>query len=196
MIAPNEVILVVQSVVCLALLFVVLLVFWAEHRLDAFRQELFAIRDELFDYAAAGNIKFDDPAYRLLRKSMNGFIRYAHQLTFFRVCVTMIEIKLARNISESKWTEEWGKSLERLKNGEARRTLEQFHERAMACVAVRLMLGSPVLIALVVCSVPILVVRMGWQNLKQILVKAPTFTLAHVFDTRVIEDKAAAAAAA
>jgi hypothetical protein len=38
----------------------------------------------MFDYAADGNISFNDPAYALLRKSMNGFIRYAHTLTFFR----------------------------------------------------------------------------------------------------------------
>jgi hypothetical protein len=35
---------------------------------------------------------------------------------------------------------------------------------------------------------------MGWLNLKQILSKAPLFTVSHVFDTRMIENQAAAAA--
>ncbi len=40
-------------------------------RLDCFRQNMFSVRDELFDYAAAGNISFDNPAYILLRLQMN-----------------------------------------------------------------------------------------------------------------------------
>jgi hypothetical protein len=43
--------------------------------LDRFRQDVFGLRDELWDFAASGQISFDDPAYRLLRQLMNGFIR-------------------------------------------------------------------------------------------------------------------------
>lgn len=188
--------LVFQAAVCLAALFTVLLTLWAEGRLDAFRQEMFIMRDELFDYAAAGNISFDDPAYRLLRRSMNGFIRYAHQLTFFRISMTMVELKLARKTSESKWTEEWRNSLQKVRDTQVRIALEQFHDRTMMCAANRLIFGSPVLISLVVCSLPVLMVKMGWQNLKPIFARAPIFTLSHIVDTRIIENQAAAAAAA
>ncbi|MHB8500023.1 MAG: hypothetical protein ACYDCG_02095 [Candidatus Acidiferrales bacterium] len=174
----------------------VLLKFVADARLDEFRQQMFLIRDELFDYAAAGKINFDEGAYRLLRKSMNGFIRYGHQLTFFRLCVTMVELKLQGKNSESKWTEDWHLSLEKVRDDEVRATLEQFHERAMTCVAERVIFGSPALISLVVCSVPFLMARLGWLNLKQIRIKAPFFTLSHVLDTRIIENEAAAAAVA
>lgn len=194
--ALNEAALFFQTVVSLAVLFVVLLVFWADARLDAFRQEMFAIRDELFDYATTGNISFDDTAYRLLRRSMNGFIRYGHQLTFFRLCLTMVELKLAGATSESKWTEDWRRSLERIQDNQVRIALERFHDRAMTCAAKRLIFGSPVLMGLVLCSLPILMVRMGWQNVKQILSEAPIFTLSRLVDTRIIENQAAAAAAA
>ncbi len=196
MIGIADVSMVFQTAVCIVGLTFVLLKLWAEHRLDAFRQEMFAIRDELFDYAAAGNLSFDAPAYRLLRRFMNGFIRYGHQLTFFRICVTMIELKLAGYTSESKWTEEWRKSLERIRDDGVQKALVQFHDRAMMCVANRLILGSPVLLSLALCSIPVLMVQMGWQNLKQILNKAPIFTLSHVVDTRIIENQAAAAALA
>jgi hypothetical protein len=185
-----------QTGICIVALAFVLLKFVADVRLDEFRQQMFIIRDELFDYAAAGNISFDEGAYRLLRKSMNGFIRYGHQLTFFRLCVTMIELKLQDMTSESQWTEEWRKSLERVKDDNVRTTLEQFHERAMTCVAERVIFGSPALISLVLCSIPFLMARLGWLNLKQIRIKAPFFTLSHVLDTRIIENEAAAAAAA
>ncbi len=47
----------------------------------SFRQELFILRDRLFDDAARGPVPFDAPAYCLLRRTMNGFIRYGHRVT-------------------------------------------------------------------------------------------------------------------
>lgn len=50
-------------------------------RVDLFRSRVFALRDEFFAFAADGHIAFDDPAYVLLRRRMNGFIRFGHELT-------------------------------------------------------------------------------------------------------------------
>ena len=196
MIDAKSVALVLQSCICIASIIFVLVKFWSEARLDAFRQKVFALRDELFDFAAAEHISFDDPAYRLLRQSMNGIIRYAHQLTFFRVCMTAIQIDLAAQTPKDSWSENWQKALEKLGNDDTRKKLTAFHDRAMLLVVDRLVLGSPVLLALVICSVPLLILRMGWLNLKAILKNAPLFTVSHVVDTRMIENEAAAAAIA
>ena len=196
MIGHHDIALVFQSAVSIAVLGVVLLKFWSEARLDTFRQQMFAIRDELFDYAAAENISFDNPAYRLLRRSMNGFIRYGHQLTFFRICATALELKLAGKSTESTWFEDWESALKKIQDNGVRLRLNEFHDLAMVCAANRLIFGSPVLLLLVVCSVPVLILRMGWLNLKLILEKAPLFTVSHVIGTRMIENQAAAAAVA
>lgn len=34
---------------------------------DYFRMEIFAVRDNLFDFAAAGNISFNNEAYKIMR---------------------------------------------------------------------------------------------------------------------------------
>jgi hypothetical protein len=54
---------------------------WAyrDYRRDFFRARLFAIRAQLFDGAAEGKIRFDDPAYGLLRSTLNGFLRFGHR---------------------------------------------------------------------------------------------------------------------
>jgi hypothetical protein len=57
--------------------------------LDEYRQGVFALRDELFDYAASGAIAFDDRSYGLLRSTMNGLIRYAHRMTLPRMYLTL-----------------------------------------------------------------------------------------------------------
>lgn len=48
--------------------------------IDMFRQRVFEIRDEMFDYAAEGNIDFNHPAYGTIRTLMNGYIRFAHRI--------------------------------------------------------------------------------------------------------------------
>jgi hypothetical protein len=53
--------------------------------LDILRQRLFAIRDDLFDFAADGGIEFGDSVYRELREDINNLIRFAHKLSFARM---------------------------------------------------------------------------------------------------------------
>jgi len=54
------------------------------YRVDHLRQELFEIRDRLFDEAADGHIGFASPAYRATRSLLNGSIRYAHRMSVSR----------------------------------------------------------------------------------------------------------------
>jgi hypothetical protein len=48
---------------------------------DEARDRLFAIRDDLFDRAAAGEFRFDDPEYRACRETVNSSIFAADQTT-------------------------------------------------------------------------------------------------------------------
>jgi hypothetical protein len=50
---------------------------------------MFSLRDELFDEAIEGKIDFNHPAYKTLRNTMNGFIRFGHRLGILRFIVTM-----------------------------------------------------------------------------------------------------------
>jgi hypothetical protein len=56
--------------------------------LDNLRQRLFAIRDDLFDFAADGGVAFEHPCYRELRNDLNGLILFAHKLTVGRAVIT------------------------------------------------------------------------------------------------------------
>jgi hypothetical protein len=188
--------LLLQSCACIISLALLLGALWSSVRLDAFRQKMFALRDELFDFAADGNIGFDEPAYRLLRQSMNGTIRYAHQLTFFRVCVTAIENKLMARVRPRNWSDDWQRALERIPNLGVKQRLESFHNRSTQLVVDRLVAGSPVLLGLVLCAVPVFFLRMGWMSLKVIASNAALSTVSRIVSTRMIENEAAAAAIA
>jgi hypothetical protein len=63
---------------------------WSPYRLDSLREKLFAIRNDLFQFAARGGISFSDPSYRTLRDLMNGMIRYAYKLNGTQLLLTAI----------------------------------------------------------------------------------------------------------
>ncbi len=54
------------------------------YRLDLVRQQLFEVRDRLFDDAVRGDIPFDSRAYGMTRNMLNGMIRYAHEISLAR----------------------------------------------------------------------------------------------------------------
>lgn len=76
----------------IALLLLWILFFWwyRDYRLDYFRQELFALRDELFDVALDGEIEFQNHAYGMLRSTINGTIQYGHQLGFLDLLCSLV----------------------------------------------------------------------------------------------------------
>jgi hypothetical protein len=122
--------------------------------LDSFRQNMFAVRDELFDFAAEGNIAFDHPAYVLLRRQMNGFIRYAHQLTVFRILMTAAIHKVVASPEPKDWRKEWAQALESTSTEYVKMKLFEFHKRAMILAFKRLIIGSPLLwVGMVVAGV-------------------------------------------
>ena len=50
-------------------------------KIDEFREEIFTLRDELFDYMVAHELPFDLRAYRVMREDLNEFIRVAPAMT-------------------------------------------------------------------------------------------------------------------
>lgn len=192
---PHDVVLVLESTSALCVFS--FLVFWLipNYRLDLFRQEVFTVRDELFDYARAGHISFSHPAYRMLRQLFNGFIRYAHRLTFYRVMLTMCMWKLAGHEPELVWTERWTASLTGL-DEQTRSDLLTFHNRLLLLVVRRLAFGSPFLIAALVLTSLTMIFRSGVDSLRGAFRKSVQDTVAHVIDPRLLEEEAMVAAKA
>ena len=61
-------------------------------RVDAFREDIFSIRDELFDYMWRNNLPYDMPAYRLTRLQLNGMIRVSDQIHLFTFVVVVYQM--------------------------------------------------------------------------------------------------------
>lgn len=84
------------------------------YRLDAYRQRLFDLRDDLFNYALSGRISFQDPRYRDLRLRINSLIRYAHTATFISfVCGTVFAKKQKKKEAIGEAVSLWMEPLDR-----------------------------------------------------------------------------------
>jgi hypothetical protein len=79
-----------QSALGLIALWIFIAYAWRNLRLDSFRNDVFEIRDEMFLYASKDNVRFDNPAYMMLRSRMNVVLRYAHEFTLTKVFVVLL----------------------------------------------------------------------------------------------------------
>ena len=164
----------------LTLIALVATYFWAVKPLqvDLLRQRLFAIRDELFDFAADGGISFDDPVYRGLRDEINSFIRFAHKITFSRLVLT--ELFWAGETVQPHW-HELVAALPPL----ARSRIVQTHRDTGEVIVQHFIYYSPVVLAVY----GVVVLRSIWaQNVHQRLMR-----LADSFEQQAREDSQLAA---
>jgi hypothetical protein len=150
------------------------------------------VRDELFDFALAGRIDFEDPAYKLLRQSMNGFIRYAHQLTFFRLMCTLLSWKARGEQPALTWATRWETALQNTPP-EAAKELRRFHSRALGLVVKRLVTGSPVLMLALGIMILVAIFQTQWAGIKQLVGAAAADTVNRIIGTGLIEEEAARA---
>lgn len=82
---------VLQTVLALTALAFVWLHVYRRTKLDCYREDLFTLRDELFDTMWQNGHDFDLPAYRMLRRLLNGGIRGAGLISPFSVlCLALI----------------------------------------------------------------------------------------------------------
>jgi hypothetical protein len=184
---------IIQVAVSLSVLLTLTLKLWPCLRLDEFRQSLFTVRDELFDFAASGRIPFSHPAYKLLRQSMNGFIRYGHQLTFFRLVCTLLVWKFQHQKPVFTWAAQWEAAVKTIPDDEVKAALRTFHARTLSIVSKRLITGSPALMAALGITVLIALLKMQWDSLKTVIRSSASEMVNRIVDPRLLEEEAAQA---
>ncbi len=103
--------------------------FWlqSDYACDSFRQKEFALRDEMFDFAASGAIAFNDPAYAELRLLMNRVIRFGHRITFWRVVQMLFLDNIGERVQNAgSFFLEWEKSFKNIPDPAVKTRLNVF----------------------------------------------------------------------
>jgi len=121
---------------------------WRTYRVDAARQQLFALRDELFDYARQGEISFDHFAYTFLRLRINGMIRFAHRVSFARLLISLAFFRFSgRPEFIDKQHQAWIESLQDVP-GSIRKKLRRVDAEMSVLLLQHMVLRSPLMCVL------------------------------------------------
>lgn len=81
---------VIYSSLGLVALWFMIFVCWRQYTIDRFRQKLFDLRADLFDYALTGEVSFNAHEYIRLRNVLNSMIRFAHEVSFVRLAGAVV----------------------------------------------------------------------------------------------------------
>lgn len=140
------------------------LIFWKyrTYSVDAFRQDMFTLRDELFDAAREGLIDFNHPAYGVLRSTINGFIRFGHRFTIGQFLFMMLLIKRSDLEKVSDFMEDWGQATEGL-DKEKKARLEEFRARMDKIAVKQLILGTPEFFILYPFIILAIIAWLAWK---------------------------------
>jgi len=133
------------SLVSIALLWAYLFWLYGDFRTDQFRQQMFALRDELFDEAASGKISFEDTAYGVLRVTTNGFIRFAHHLSIAHLLASSFWV-MRNGDAVPKMSKSFASSIADI-SGDKRKIYISYHNRMQRLVIRQIILRSPLLFA-------------------------------------------------
>jgi hypothetical protein len=127
------------------------LVFWRYriYKLDLFRQDIFDLRDALFDNARGGLISFDHPAYGMLREFMNGFIRFGHQLSLWQMLIFLFMAQKKDFDIGPSFEERWNEVTKDL-TPTVKEQLDSYLFKVHSAVFKHLVATAPVLIVMVI----------------------------------------------
>ena len=73
--------LIFQSFLGMGVLLFAYAYMYRKTHIDRFREDMFTVRDKLFDYIWQHGLSYDLPAYRLTRDTLNGAIRVADRIS-------------------------------------------------------------------------------------------------------------------
>ena len=119
---------------------------WQTFLVDRARQNIFEVRDEIFDLAAAGRLEFDSKEYGQIRHIFQVFLRFAHQMTWLRLVIYAVALR-----GHSGSNPDLKVTVERIQDIEVRRAVEtQISKLALTLVGLILCrsLGGMILLVI------------------------------------------------
>jgi hypothetical protein len=142
---PIELAATLQSALGLLLLWYLLCFLTRDYIVDAFREELFALRDELFNYVGSIRLSHEDEKHTLLRSFINSMIRFSHKLTFFRLLLSVVSKARYPKMYTNDHLERWNRALESLPPDQKDK-LRGIMARVMRAAALQMVWRSPLLL--------------------------------------------------
>jgi hypothetical protein len=124
----------VLAAIAVAFAFLLTHYLWRMYRLDDFQNKMSKLLDDLFDYAADGNISFDDPAYTKMRRQLILFKRGAASLSLFPMIANRLRASLSTGVPITL-SAEWSNDLASIENEKTRCYISSLQGKASQLLA-------------------------------------------------------------
>lgn len=128
---------------------------WRTSCQERFRQKLFEVRDELFQFAHDRNIEFDEPAYVLLRRRINAMIRFSKRIGLTRLTTFICLQWYIRLPTETTSSVAIASAISEVRGKTAKDRMSAFSSeidnhiyRHLLCISPQIIFAAPLLIAL------------------------------------------------
>ena len=158
---------VISSLVSLLFVGIVYFVLYRKYALDKYREELFRLRNELFDLALTGGlVRFKSHTYVNLELLINNNIRYAHHISFVGLIIfgALNQLKYPGVRVTSRVANDFANQLSTLRPSPGRETLSQIKARFDTQTIKYLLRTSPFFVAYVVTLTGFFVSRRLFQT--------------------------------
>ena len=135
------------------------------YKIDATRQDLYRLRDELFDYALSdqNGLDFDSQSYNIMRSTIHGAIRYTHRSTMLHLALQARIIRKNKAESMVDFSSTWQSALEELPPIDQQR-MEEFRNEKNFIVIKHAASISPITILVALFFYARLMIEKGFKN--------------------------------
>ena len=183
----SQILLFLISLLCL---WFFLFFLYKELAVDIFRQQMFQLRDELFDAASNGLIEYNHPAYIVLRNTMNGFLRFGHRVSLFEVLVTGLALGSDHFKIRKTFRQVWQEA-EITLSSEQRKEMQRYLLRLNELLIIQSFLGSPIFVIFLFIGF----ILMQLPGSIYGFVRRKTFEIVNIFMSKPLEKLESAAMA-
>jgi hypothetical protein len=154
-----------STIISLAVLWIYICWIYRGFRDDLFRQDLFDLRDELFDLGIAKEIAFDHPAYGLLRSTINGFMRGADNMSLTSLVIFAVAGRPELREAQKSYAQRWEAAANSLP-GETRSKLLDIRDRLNGRLIMHVVATSPLTWILIVPVAALALVMMTTEAVR------------------------------
>src|SRR5665213_3021352 len=120
----------------------ILYMLYRDYRVDRLRDELFAMRDSLFDYACEQDL-LNHEAYKQLRSIINSMLRFGHKVTFARFLLVALLLGSRKPMPNPYG--EWKVALATVPRNQADK-LEEYHGRMWGLIVLHMCETSAIML--------------------------------------------------
>ena len=153
-------ILVIETLVCAALVVWFFSMPWQSLWTAVSRQHLFELRDRLFDIAADEQIEFSNPVYCRLREYLNGCIRFTHKITFGSFVAGVVCLGPQ---TQKKYNDNLPEAIETVADEKVRQEMRDIFLKSVFVLLRHMVIRSPFL-WLLLCLYPLIVAFLFVSN--------------------------------